>query len=606
MQLSSDKHIASGEAQTCLMRMFNCLHALPLPFDQNLADRMVTEILLEELPPFMFHNAIIGHVPLLLFLHASRGPIPVDYRGSAGKRKESFNGKSFKPIPRHFVNAFGACSTAYDLKALFAVFMECGLKGLIEADVGMPYLFQGNNFSRGLELARKSKFNGELPFLTAGILQSPELALCLSEESQRSATPDAYKPTLCWATEDMVLQYPAGLAPMRPLQRVEYEDRSPQSNTASAQVKRIRNIPLAQFKAEAKPSDLAVINHIALGFQAGKMTEMAGSLNTYMGGQQPGLGIADTQGRVLCEASVDFLLGFPLADGSAKNLDHSREFVEEYCPLDIIGLQALRRHKGASLHPKDTQGRLLKDRLSLPLVTTYQDSLSFGAIFSMLAPESPVRDQMMGIMTREQWVALANSVDTLRFGAQEWLVLRDCFSISSQGQFFWILPDGVTPLFVAGYKFPDDALVFEDFNAMIAYRRHDPDSTCVCLNLSSKDIAWHLLDDTWNNLLAAAFVLHRQLQSMNLWSCCSAKPTSIGQALRDMDGVCPDDPNNTWALARAAYLLNLGVDACAQAASSLEDWTVIMQLFSHVEVAPYLSIMPRRAKGRFLEGQLGL
>jgi hypothetical protein len=606
MQLSSDKNIASEEAQVCLERMLNSMSSRPLPFDQALADRMVSEILEEDLPSFMFHNAVMGQVRLLQFVHANRGPIPFDYQSASGKRKARLNGKPIKSKHRQHLFVFGACWTGAHLKAMFEAFRDCGLKGLIEADDGMPYLFQANYSSRGVEAARKAKFNGELPFLSAGVLKSPELLLCLAEESIQSATPEAYLPILCWATEAMVLQYPEMLAPMRPLQRVEYEDQSSPGDAGSDQVKTIRNIQLAQFKFEAKPADQAVVRHIALGFQAGKMTEMAGNLNAYMGGQLPGLGLADAQGRVLCETRVDFLRDFPQADCSARNLSISREFVQEYCPLDIIGLQALRRHKGDRLHPKDTEGHLLKNQLSLPLVTTYQDSLSLRRLFSLLVEGSPVREQMVAIMTREQWIALANSGDTLRFGAEHWLLLRDEYSIGAEGNGLWVTAGDVDALHRGGYKFSKDSKVFDDVDQMISYRSLNPGSTCVCLGLGRTDIFFHLLNDNPDEMVSGAFVIHRQVQAMSLWSCTSPKPASIEEALTAMVGVCPDNPNNTRPFALAAYLLNLGVDACAKAAISLDDWTVITKLFSHTEVAPYLSVMPRLARGRALEQQLGL
>lgn len=603
MILSQDEALASAQAQFFLKKIFmKDPMGKPLAVDRVEVERLINAVLEDSLPEFMFDAAVSGNVPLMHALREIRGPIKVDYECSEWQSRERLNGKSFKSNRQ---GVLSQCTSPVDLKALVSTIKDFDLKGLLEFTHGIPFIFQKNYFTDALKMVRETRFKGDLPFLEAGMLKTPELAICLNDESLRSATPGAYQVMLCWATEEMVRQFPESLAPMRPLQRVGFEKRQPAKDRTNADRFTLSSLPMAQFKLNATPTDQAVIQHIELGFKDGSQSALAGNLNHYMGGQLPGLGLSDEHGRVLCETRTKFLLSFPLANCNRENFKDSHQFVAEYFPLDIFGVQSMSEFEGMLKNRTDEpDSDVLKKQMVIPLVSTYEGTAR--ALFLKLQANCQGHDRLLDMMSKDQWIGLAKGADSTTFNAQTLIVLRDLFGLDNQGFELTLSPVDLDALHAANYRFVDRTSVFEVDSVMNRFVYAHPDSACISLYLSAVYISIHLEDDDAQKVLAEAIRLHRLTQSMNLWSCETPKPTSIKQALSAFVEMDIENPNDQYAMALYAYLVDQGIAACAKEAISSEEWVLLTKIFRPDDLVPYRSIMPGKARGRLLEHQLGL
>jgi hypothetical protein len=567
------------------------------------AAKLIDTLSQVELEECLFLAATMGNVRLMNALWEQRGPIQVDYVNEAGTKDEFLNGKPF--ISRRS-QIFRNAPTSVELKQLLETIKAYGMKGLIEPGATSPFIFRKHDFVNAVLVARDVRFKGELPFLDAGVVNSPELALSLTGESARSATPNAYQPMLCWATEAMITEFGSHLVPMRPMQRVAYQGVLQAASQWGGEMRCTVNATMAEFKAGPGKDGDGPIFHLTMGVEPDlELSILAGSLLHYMGNLASEFGFADPQGRVLCETRADFLMQFPSGACSEQNLTVSEDFVARYCPVDIISNQI--RPYDDSMSASDLGGIFKEHKratLTLPLYRTI-DNDNFSLVFDLLSRQSPIRERTLDMMTHEHWKMLVQSSSSKEFDAVTLISIRDALGLDNQGMAITLRLDALDKLHAAGYRFTEETLVVAVQDDMYRHKKLNPQATLVSLHIGYGSVMDLISEDSASKVLAESIRLHRLCQAMNLWVSPLPKPTSLERALDEMSyrTLSADD---TQGLVLSAYLFGQGIDACAKAASLATHWLTITQTFPPEEVMPYLPTMPALVKGKFLESEMGL
>lgn len=574
----------------------------PPVVDYDHTAKLIQSLSQEALEECLFMAATMGNVRLMNALWEQRGPIQVEYVQEAGANEELLNGR---PFSSRRMQMLRNVTTSVELKILFDTIKDYGMKGLIESGATFPFIFRRHDLVSAVLLAREVRFKGELPFFDAGVVNSPELALSLTAESARSSTPNAYQPMLCWATEGMISEFGSNLVPMRPVQRVAYQGvLQPASKWGSAITGTI-HASMAEFKAGCHKEGDGLILNMTLGVQPDeRLSVQAGSLLHYMGSLGPAFGFADPQGRVLCETRADFLMQFPLGECRDQNLAVSEDFVTRYCPLDIICNQA-----GLSVDDstgaKDLGGMLKEHKRATMALPLFRILDNFSPVFDLLSQQSSIRERALNMMTHDQWKLLARSGTDQEFLAATLITMRDVLGIDNQGMAMQIPLSLLNELHTAGYRFSDDTLVLSHKDDLYRHKKINPDATAVSFNLNYGTVLDFLGARPESELLSESIRLHRMCQSMNLWSSFTPKPKSLAHALDEMT-YRTVEAGDTAGLALSVYLVDQGIDACANAVTVPNQWLSITRIFSPEEVMPYLPAMPALAKGKFLESEMGL
>ena len=462
------------------------------------------------------------------------------------------------------------------LKSLLAMIVEFGMKGLIEAGQSFPLLMK--NVERNSSLMRNnvSEFKGALPELIDGVVRQPELAIALVGESGRTSTPQAYQPMLCWASEDMVRKFPNDLARLVHFQNVRGHGSLAQWKSASGQP---GNIDISAIEVGLEPAN-------------GRGCEVFQHLHHAMTPMSSRLGFEDEGDRVLCITTSDFLMQLPSQDCSEDNLKAAFEFVENYCPIEIMASQVV----------ATCREQFGRDELTARVPIGYMNEMvsNFNDLFEVLQQGHPLRERMKDLMTREQWSALflrAEAVD-----AHSMLGLYQAFGIDNTGKDFHFFPHGFETLAKGGFQFSSNTKIFTDSKKMQKHKE--------AADLFLEPAVLLPYDKTCFGYYSGVGQTTRELfancMKVNLWPIPGQAPTDVAQALKDSARLSFDVLSTPKKLAMYTYLLSAGVEACAEVASTPSQWMVIAQIFSSDELKPYRHAMPKQARGKVLESSLGL
>lgn len=518
---------------------------------------------------------ISGGEALVRALVERRGPVPILVEcTNPDSTFHKLNGESVQTN----IAMFGQyLKSRKELKSLLAMIVELDMKGLIEPGKSYPLLWQKLDKRHFLSRLESMRFYGDLPSLNNGVLSQPELAIALHEEASRVSAPDAYKPMLCWASADMVSQFCQHLAPL-----IAYQNANGYGS-------------MAKWKEDSISSGSLDVPTIEVGVRpTERSTPFANHLFYAMGPASSHRGLEDQQGRVLCETTTEFLLEFSVAACEEGNLAAANAFVDHYCPAEIMALQAAEvgeREFGT------TQGIYrFPDDLRTNLTS------NFDLLFLALTEDPRVRD----LMTKEQWGKLLLKATTIH--PEALVALYQIFGFDNSGKDLNLGADDLQTLIKGSYRFADGTKVFESEPAFhkhnyqsdlhLAPSVHIPQRLSFASSLKQNRTLQEVLEFALKNYLG--------IHKMNLWPTQGAKPTDLADAIKLATRVEFGDVNKSKTMALHAYLLDAGVEACAQAASSPTQWMKLLDVFSGEELQPYLKVMPNKVRGRLLENGMGL
>lgn len=529
-----------------------------------------------DLEECILEATIRGHERLVRTLMQRRGPVRIvveEHPKVPGRY--TLNGRDMVSQIDERMFATGVRSPA-KLKTLLAMIVEFDMKGLIEPGVTFPLLMKKVESNSTLMRYNVSEFKGTLPELIDGVVGQPELAIALAGESGRTSTPQAYQPMLCWASEDMVRQFPNDLARL-----VHYQNMRGHGS-------------LAQWKAASGQLGNIDISAIEVGLEPAKAggSEVFQYLHHAMTPVSSRLGFADEGGRVLCITTSDFLMQFPSQDCSEDNLKAAFEFADNYCPIEIMASQAVAACR-------EQFGR---DEPIARVPIGYMNEMvgNFNDLFEGLQQGHPLRERMIDLMTREQWAALflkAEAVD-----AHSMVGLYQAFGIDNTGKDFHFFPHGFETLAKGGFQFSSNTKIFTDSKKMQKHKE--------ATDLLLEPAVLLPYDKTcfgdYSGVGQITRALFANCIAANLWPIPGPAPADVAQALKDSSRLSFEVLSNPKKLAMYTYLLSAGVEACAEVASTPSQWMTIAQTFSSDDLKPYLHAMPKQARGKVLESSLGL
>lgn len=528
-----------------------------------------------DLADCVIQATIRGQERLVRELMARRGPVPIVLEADPRiPGTYELNGRSFGFSISESTFAANIKSPAA-LKSLLAMIEEFGMKGLIEPDKSFPFLLKKVERNSILMRYNVSRFEGTLPELVDGVLGQPELAIALDYESSRTSTPNAYQPMLCWASEEMVLQFRKNLAPL-----IHYQDVEGHGS-------------LAQWKeSSGQPGNMDFANIIVGVAPSKACSEAFEYLNHTMTPMSSKLGFRDQRGRLLCETTAEFLLQFPARDCDEDNLKTAFDFTANYCPIDIMALQAketCREKYGVE-----------EFSYSLRVDPRTKMKTDFDLLFKALNRDHPLQGRVKDLMTKEQWVGLLGKASKVESASM--LGLFQAFGIDNTGKSGSVFPHDLEILARGGFRYSSQAKVFEDPNK---YDKHN----------KTKDLALepslHLPFSTKSISPATGEIsmikaLYRDCAAVNLWAAPGAAPVDVAHALKMSARVSFEVLSTAKILALHSYLVNAGVESCAKAATAPSHWLTMAAVFSSDELQPYLKEMPAKARGRVLEAGMGL
>lgn len=519
---------------------------------------------------------IYGRERLVRDLVQRRGPVPIVItRHDDGEHDFRLNGQQVHHNFRYFGKQVNSPAA---LKSLLAMITEYGMKGLIEPGPSFPLLWHRLDENQQRSKIKALPFEGELPALLGGVLGQPELAVALHEESARTGMPEAYKPVLCWASEEMIRHFPQGLAPLRGVQEVEGHG------------------TLSEWKAKSGTPESLEYGAVVVGVRPSeRCTELAGFLCRDMSPTSARLGLEDNQGRVLCETTSDFLLSFPMSDCSEDNLVLATEFVKNYCPIEIMALQA------AAICTRDFGHAPTTYFFRNEFITKMSEQ--FNPLFEALWDDERVQD----LMTKDQWALLLKNAEFIN--AKSLLALYEVLGIDNSGASVTLDADDLLLLAEGGYRFADGTRAFEkDLDIRAHNRIRDlavTPSVRIPERLSFVDpsVVGRIPSSA---MLEYVLSVYKRIDKMNLWPIQDVRPIDLPHVLKMSARLDIDHIGNNKSMALHARMLNAGVEACAVAASSPTQWLKLTEVFTPEELKPFVKVMPAKAKGRLLEMGLGL
>jgi hypothetical protein len=528
----------------------------------------------------LFRAALVGNEMLMRRIAERRGPTPVVFVNEHPAKSFRLNGESLNGMS---IPTLGGVHTPAALKSLIKTIDELGMKGLIDHGPTFPALFRKLNTNSDYRLMKTVRFDGDIPSLTEPQLVNPELAIVLAEESANTCTPLAYKPILCWASETMIKEYPHSLAPYETIQEV--------SGHGS----------MAQWKAQANEPDNLQMGTIATGLKASPDAKFALQLTKTMAPLSQVFGFDDQQGRVLCETSTDFLLSFPTASVSTQNVQAAKTFVENYCPLDIMAIQA--SEACINLHvPMKFEG---------DLVTFHQ--APYNELFGLLANEHPLRDRALAMMEPQQWKALFAKGSGKKLFVNSLIAMYQAFGVDNEGIQIEIRYDDIPALKAADYRFSEKTKFFDEEKTFKAhyssYSAHGATSVFAFMNAS---LLYSPDDYPEDVAVTRTVLLDRYTQhfidiaNLKIWPSNSIPPSDFAEAVKMAGSADLSDSTNNRSMALRGILMGAGIDACVQAISAPKQWIKLAEIFPRSEFKPYMKTMPKEAKGLLLEQEMGL
>ena len=525
-----------------------------------------------DLPGFILRATILGRERTVRTIMERRGPVPIVLElNPLDPLDQKLNGVAIEIDTDYQLRDV---KDAAGLKSLFSMIAEFGMKGLVDPHTAYPVLFRDLGLNIGLINRNRSNFSGALPELHDGVLHQPELVVALDAELGSAATRGAYKPMLCWATDDMLEQFPEDLLPLVHVQNVEGIGTMKQWKDMSDQP--VWDFPKIEVGVEPSAACSDVAKHV--------QWVMTPEASKY--------GFEDAQGRHLCETTTDFLLQFPPMACEEKNLKAAFEFTENYCPIGIMAAQAAAVCKEKFGVEEERYG-------SVPSMKETMEH-TFDFLFTALGDAHPLHEPIRNLMTRDQWVGLFKKAS--RVSAESMVALYQAFEIDNTGAGLSLNARDFKTLAAGGYRFSSQTINHSDSRFF--------DDNVINGDLDSQPSVF-LPFNTSMMLSSTGAIqkyreIYRDILRTNLWPTSNQAPSNIGQALKMSLGFSLKNPVKQQALALNAYFLNAGVEACAEAVRSPRHWQTLAHVFSAEELKPYLAEMPREARGLVLEDGLGL
>lgn len=513
-----------------------------------------------------------------------RGPLPVVYQNpNPETNPPRLNG--FK-IDHSFFNGerLTNIQSASDMRALIKNIDGMSMQGVINPGSTFPLLFAGFEFDSALSLLRSSKFDGVLPTLTDGVVDSPELAASLYKASMEMPVDVGYKKIICWASEDMASSFSERMKPLRPFQCVLGGDNP------------IPIDQLSNYDQDIRFTELL----LGLTFN-GSDSGIDGMLVHYMADTLARMGFKHPSGYVLCETDVEFLLDFPSIPGTQINSKAATDFVKSYFPLDIMAEIVTDKC--------ELEFGLTRPNKNISQPMSFELNGSNTQLFDLMAPDSIYRDQIIKLMPFRYWQELLKKSSGTGISGLHLSYLWDAIGLDNTYLQVNLQPESVEILKSVGYVFSDKTKVFKSGIEFNNSSSTDYESTSILLTNPYSTVMDKQGRITFEYTASQSEPYFIGLMDMGVWPSPNIeKPSSIAVGLRlaARKRFRMQNFKDYDSMVLRSFLRRSGLQACVDSAKTSAQWIVLTEIFAADDLKPYLNIMDDQAKGRVLEQGLGL
>jgi hypothetical protein len=531
-----------------------------------------------------FEAVLAGNEGALRFLFKVRGLFEVAYQ-SPSPGQHFINGVEYtSPGLKRLIHLRSRAA----LKSLLKAVDEFGMKGFTQPGETAPLLFVGLSRNDRLEDMSVERFSGDLPYLNAGVLQSPELAIALRHEGLSNPHANAYNHMLCWATPEMVSTFAGALTPLQPFQEV-YSGLGPA-------------MAMVDFKAQFQGSGSVPISAFHMGVRAPDRQGYSVYMMESLCPIAPFFGFNDLDGRVLCETTTDFLLGFELAPVTESNTQAAKDFAKDYCPIEIITTHVLSDCARDFGHADE--GRWIGNAAHFQ---HYREA--FNPVFRLLSNDHPLRDRALSMLSAKQWKMVLEVADHGMLTGSSVVACHQAFGIDNTGLNLSISPDSIDAFLAAGFRFNEDTRFFDSYPAFRDHResKEGKPTTSVYCNFSGWTLPKGGVERTDEEFFEH---MTRQLIDvvikLNIWPSSAERPKDLADAVMKAGSVGLQTWSDNHSMGLRAMIVHAGIEACSKVATDAPAWLALTEAFTAQELAPYLKLMPHQAKGRLLEQDLGM
>lgn len=516
-----------------------------------------------------------------------RGPFPVDLRSDESQTSHTLNGGSFSLFRIKDPKQFMSATTVQDLILTFENIQRMGVTGLIDPEKGRQSMISGASLGYAFELARSVSYRGKLPVFASERVYHPELVEALIAASKVAGP--GYDPILCWVTPEMLSLYPDQLCRYSSTQQFEVLLRG------SGTTRTVTFKEWGDSFTDVMGSTLLPDNYVLMGFPEDD-SRVGHALLTTMGTPALQHGFIERDGLVLCHTRASFLSEFKMSGMDTENAKSCREFVDQYLPLDFIVDRAFPDGYG---HFK--RNGFPEEKRSFTSGVRPRSSDCRKRFIELLG-HPDMGSQIKGLMNIEQWRHLAQ---TQALVPSTLLVLHQALGFDNQGLAARLVRSDVAKMHEAGYRF-----AAKPYRLMTSEKNAMPEDsilngeTWVDMRLITVD----LKDAAKTRKGAGLKLVYEQLVSMGLWpAAVIPEPKDLSSALASCArrfGVA--EKFDEGSLSLRAYVLNAGVEACAEVARNPKQWAFMLDLFGPEAMRPYSRELPAETLGKVFSHDLGL
>lgn len=578
----------------------------PTPYEPSHIDTAIAGLEEEELARALFRACIHGDLGIAKAIWEGRGPFDVKYERETPAGQTILNGEPVHDITlggHYFTNTVDSGQ----LSELMEWMPTIGLGCLLGVGYDTAPMLQSSQLEKAIKnIAWPSSFSGELPVLTGGVLNTPELTVALQEKSRTSSYPGIFKEVLCWVEEGVFEDFESSLSRYQPVQSLFLDNHAgteclevPLTSVTDQIVEGICTTSLvngAPVLSEAEWRYRSLVlqtlpdhlkepkNRVVLGYQADEPLKH---------------GFNHKPGYVLCRTDLDFLAQFPLGAANCENASRAKEFVKGYFPLDLAMLQTPQKHAmhTGCLARKNGMHQGVHDTLYL-----------IKDLFKAFADSNPLQPYLQKTINQTLFGFIKQHHCYVPLDVDCMIGLYQGLGLDNQGFSLDIDHKGLQKLHDVGFRFSDESKVLQSL-------RKDEEGTPMMNRPVETDTDVKYDPDDYFNSKASqnqgegdAEALEKRYSNaiaMNLWPAETPKPASLIDALA-MAGRKKKWGETQHERSLLAYIDHAGIQACAEVARTTPHWTFLKDHFGRDAMEPFMGSATRAARGKILMDDLGM
>lgn len=563
-----------------------------------------------ELGRALFGAALHGDLQVAKAVWSARGPFEVVHEH--GQYFELINGTAARQstAANHRLTNTGSLS---ELKELLEWLPTVGFGFMTGVGSEHAILLDSSYLGRPIsQLAHKVAYSGDLPTLSNGIVENPELMLALSDKSSASSLPEAYDDILCWVPNEDVAQFRDHLKPFvvhqglsltRPKTAEEGSGFHRQTFALSECTKelfdQVDSRGVEGGNAQRYPG-LWAFNGFEMRLEpaAGLKDYHSESVLPYQASVAVIHGFDHKPGHTLCHTSVKFLSNFMPGREDPVKLHQALAFADTYFPVDLL---CVAKEGNENCDPSCLRIRTGFMRGQGRGVSDFNDLLRF------FGDDSPMKEQVRREIPRPLIDFMANLQCELNLNDRTLLAMKQGLGVDNTGFGVRLDSQGIQRLHDAGYQFSPNTVTHlpqrhSPTGRQLTFERMSHTDTEVYLHLAGEYVTAAGSPKPETPEMKNAY---QNALRMNLWPAETPRPESLRKAMIQAAAKKKPGDSNTERALRAWFDLE-GIENCIKAADTVSQVDFLRRHFGHNEVKPYLGLTSRKIRGRLVEDDLGL